>query len=121
MISLRNILASCYFSKRYVIKAVKPTLKSIFTTLFINALLNNNARIRYHLSRLSESRAFSKSPVNHELQKYVVSGSLKEKPKDLKSPSFKTVFEVKEEDRTDFDIRLIRLDALPDSTAEIWP
>ena len=35
--------------------------------------------------------------------------------------NFKAVFEVKGQDRTDFDIRQVRLDPLPDSVTEIWP
>lgn len=37
------------------------------------------------------------------------------------TPNFKAVFEVKGENRTDFDIRLIRMDALPENISEIWP
>ncbi|WP_159521269.1 helix-turn-helix domain-containing protein [Sunxiuqinia indica] len=39
----------------------------------------------------------------------------------LDSKNFKAVFEVKGENRTDFDIHLIRLDALPANVSEIWP
>lgn len=40
---------------------------------------------------------------------------------ELSTTNFKAVFEVKGENRTDFDIRLIRIDALPNDIAEIWP
>jgi len=40
---------------------------------------------------------------------------------NLGTTNFKAVFEVKGENRTDFDIRLIRVDALPTDIAEIWP
>jgi len=35
--------------------------------------------------------------------------------------NYKAIFEVKGQYRTDFEIRLIRLDPLPANTAEIWP
>ena len=35
--------------------------------------------------------------------------------------NFKGIFEVKGQYRTDFEIRLIRLDPLPENAAEIWP
>jgi hypothetical protein len=40
---------------------------------------------------------------------------------ELNTTNFKAVFEVKGENRTDFDISMIRIDALPDNIAEIWP
>ncbi|WP_299578460.1 helix-turn-helix domain-containing protein [uncultured Sunxiuqinia sp.] len=67
-----------------MIKAVKSTLKINFTTLSINALQNDHSHIKRSLSRLIESHTFSKSPVNRELLKYLVSCSLKgEKPKEF--------------------------------------
>ena len=39
----------------------------------------------------------------------------------LKSTNFKAVFEVKGQNRTDFDINLLRLDSLPENISEIWP
>ncbi|WP_423129862.1 helix-turn-helix domain-containing protein [Gaoshiqia sp. Z1-71] len=41
--------------------------------------------------------------------------------KKLGRENFKGVFEVKGQRRTDFEIKLIRLDALPDHISEIWP
>ncbi len=41
--------------------------------------------------------------------------------KALESFNFKAIFEVKGEERTDFDITLERLDALPKNLGEIWP
>jgi len=40
---------------------------------------------------------------------------------ELNTTNFKAVFEVKGENRTDFDISLLRIDALPNDIAEIWP
>ena len=40
---------------------------------------------------------------------------------ELSTTNFKAVFEVKGENRTDFDISLIRVDALSGNIAEIWP
>ncbi|MEL7585763.1 MAG: hypothetical protein AAGU19_03545 [Prolixibacteraceae bacterium] len=37
------------------------------------------------------------------------------------SENFKGIFEVKGQQRTDFEIRLVRLDPMPAGTAEIWP
>ncbi|MGQ8335720.1 hypothetical protein ACUNWD_04160 [Sunxiuqinia sp. A32] len=39
----------------------------------------------------------------------------------LPGKNFKAVFEVKGEQRTDFKIDLVRLDALPENLSEIWP
>ena len=44
-----------------------------------------------------------------------------EKLEKLGTNNFKAVFEVKGQNRTDFDINLIHLDPLPENTAEIWP
>ncbi len=41
--------------------------------------------------------------------------------KNKKMMNFKSIFEVKGQYRTDFKIRLIRLDPLPENAAEIWP
>ena len=41
--------------------------------------------------------------------------------KKLGTKNFKAVFEVKGQNRTDFDINLLRLDVLPENIAEIWP
>ncbi len=40
---------------------------------------------------------------------------------ELNTTNFKAVFEVKGQNRTDFDISMIRIDALPDNITEIWP
>lgn len=41
--------------------------------------------------------------------------------KSGKAQNFKCIFEVKGQYRTDFEIRLIRFDPLPETAAEIWP
>ena len=69
-------------------KAVKSTLKNIFTTLFINQLTKDHKHIDQCLERIVNSRIFSKSPVNRELLKYLVSCSLKgESPKEFQIAS----------------------------------
>jgi hypothetical protein len=47
--------------------------------------------------------------------------SFTQKLQELGSSNFKAVFEVKGQNRTDFDISLLRLDLLPENIAEIWP
>lgn len=47
--------------------------------------------------------------------------SFSKKLDQLGTKNFKAVFEVKGQNRTDFDIRQVRLDALPESISEIWP
>ncbi len=41
--------------------------------------------------------------------------------KQIKTDQFKAIFEVKGQQRTDFQISLVRVDPLPGNTAEIWP
>lgn len=47
--------------------------------------------------------------------------SFSKKLDQLGTKNFKAVFEVKGQNRTDFDIRQVRLDALQESISEIWP